>query len=470
MGKIKASYICPHPPIIVSEIGGKQSKLAKKTIEGCQNIAKDISKRKPDTIILITPHGTMFRDAIAIGGTDLLKGNFKNFGFQNIHLSKKNDLELTKKIIKSSEKNGISCVFLNENNCELYNIDCELDHGALVPLYFVDKEYKDYDLVHITYGLLSNKELYEFGKCIQETVNENEKDVVIIASGDLSHKLSNDGPYEYNPLGQKFDNLMTQYIKYDDRKAIMNIEKNLRESAAECGFLSIVIMLGALDGYSSENTVLSYEGPFGVGYMTAILDYKDKEENKKLLECLINDKKKKIEYIRKNEDEHVALARKSLESYIMTGKVIEDKSNVLPEDMLTKRAGTFVSIKKDGDLRGCIGTIIATQKNIYKEIIDNAIKAGTEDPRFSPVRVDELDSLVYSVDVLGESEKISSLDELDVKRYGIIVVKGSKRGLLLPNLDGVNTVNEQINIALRKADILSDEKYDIYKFEVIRHK
>lgn len=137
--------------------------------------------------------------------------------------------------------------------------------------------------------------------------------------------------------------------------------------------------------------------------------------------------------------------------------------------MLNKRAGIFVSIKKDGELRGCIGTIEATKNNIAEEIISNAIKAGTQDPRFFPVEEDELDKLVYSVDVIKEPEEINSINELDVYRYGVIVKKDYKSGLLLPNLEGVDTPEQQVKIALQKAGISPTEAYTMYRFEVERH-
>ncbi|MBQ2641562.1 MAG: AMMECR1 domain-containing protein, partial [Lachnospiraceae bacterium] len=120
--------------------------------------------------------------------------------------------------------------------------------------------------------------------------------------------------------------------------------------------------------------------------------------------------------------------------------------------------------------RGCIGTISPTCSCIAEEIARNAVSASTQDPRFPAIRPEELDDLEISVDVLGETEHISSLDELDVKRYGVIVTKGIRRGLLLPNLDGVDTVEDQIDIALRKAGLAPDtEGYELERFEVVRH-
>ena len=142
----------------------------------------------------------------------------------------------------------------------------------------------------------------------------------------------------------------------------------------------------------------------------------------------------------------------------------------LPDEMYKTQAGVFVSLKEEGRLRGCIGTIAPVQKNVAEEIVANAISASTKDPRFHPVQPDELDKLVYSVDVLGTPEAITSPDELDVRRYGVIVTKGRKRGLLLPNLDGVDTVEDQIIIAKQKAGIFTyDDDVQLERFEVVRH-
>jgi AmmeMemoRadiSam system protein A len=138
--------------------------------------------------------------------------------------------------------------------------------------------------------------------------------------------------------------------------------------------------------------------------------------------------------------------------------------------MLEQKAGVFVSIKTEsGDLRGCIGTIAPYTKNIAEEIINNAISAGIHDPRFDPIEEYELENLVYSVDILKAPEKIQSIDELDVKRYGVIVRKGNRTGLLLPNLEGINSPSEQVDIALRKAGIGRYEDYSMERFEVVRH-
>lgn len=167
-------------------------------------------------------------------------------------------------------------------------------------------------------------------------------------------------------------------------------------------------------------------------------------------------------------DKYVELARKTVEKYIRERKVLSNEE--IPEELTKEKAGVFVSIKKKGELRGCIGTIYPTKNNIAEEIIANAISSSTRDPRFSPVRKKELKILTYSVDVLSNPEKIENISQLDPKKYGVIVESGYRKGLLLPDLEGVDTPEMQVDIAKRKAGIFPGEDFEMYRFIVTRHK
>ncbi|MDI6801676.1 MAG: AmmeMemoRadiSam system protein A [Thermodesulfovibrionales bacterium] len=166
---------------------------------------------------------------------------------------------------------------------------------------------------------------------------------------------------------------------------------------------------------------------------------------------------------------YVEVAKRAVERYVKYKKML-DTPKELPSDM-QRSAGVFVCLKKHGELRGCIGTFLPCEENIYKEIVRNAIAAAKKDPRFYPVQEDELDEITYSVDVLSEPEKIGDISELDPKKYGVIVVKGYRKGLLLPDLEGVDTVEEQLRIAKMKAGIdPAEEDVEIYRFTVERYK
>ncbi len=168
-------------------------------------------------------------------------------------------------------------------------------------------------------------------------------------------------------------------------------------------------------------------------------------------------------------DKYIKLARETVEDYILEGKRKKEPENLDPD--MKNRAGVFVSIKKDNRLRGCIGTIKPTQKNIAQEIISNAISASAHDPRFSPIRSDELEELEFSVDILGEPEEVDSIEELDPHKYGVIVEgRDHCKGLLLPDLEGIDTAEEQVEIARKKAGLPTTVDVRLYRFEVIRYK
>ncbi|HOK35346.1 MAG TPA: AmmeMemoRadiSam system protein A [Candidatus Pacearchaeota archaeon] len=160
----------------------------------------------------------------------------------------------------------------------------------------------------------------------------------------------------------------------------------------------------------------------------------------------------------------VSLAKEAVETYTKNGKIISVPKN-LPQEFLNKRAGTFVTIEKNGELRGCIGTYLPTKENIAKEVISNAIATATKDDRFGAIREEELPDLSYTVYVLSEPQPVKDFKELDPKKYGIIIQSGFKSGLLLPGLEGVDTVEEQFFITCQKAGIdHTHEPVAVYKF------
>jgi MEMO1 family protein len=472
MSNIKGAFIFPHPPIIVAEVGKGQEKAAQNTIKAAEEAARRISELKPDTILIITPHGNMLSDALTISGDPLLLGSFANFGSPQVKLEFDNDLELVEEILDRVEDSDVIAVSLDKELRKTYRFSDELDHGALVPLYFINKVYQGFKLVHITYSLLPHHEHYDFGMIIRKAIERLNRNTVIICSGDLSHRLTKDAPAGYNPKGKEFDEQYIDIIRQGDVNSLLNMDCELTEGAGECGLRSTVIMYGILDGCEPKGEILSYEGPFGVGYCVAQLHLNCQskiEEKSEILQKYINDKKNKLQEIRKSEDPYVALARLTLETYINEDEN-PDVPDDLPKEMLMEKAGVFVSLKKHGELRGCIGTILPTTNSIAQEIMQNAVSAGTGDPRFHPVEEHELEELQYSVDVLMSPESIEGAHQLDVKKYGVIVRSGYKSGLLLPNLEGVDTVEEQLDIVLQKAGISKGESYKMERFEVIRHK
>lgn len=459
---LEYACIVPHPPLVVPEVGRGEEKNIQTTIDAYTYVGRHIAEIKPDTIVLCTPHSVMYADYIHISPGKRAQGDLGRFGAPQVSVDKEYDTELVAELGDLAFESGIKAGTLGEK-------DAQLDHGTLVPLVFIEREFSEFRLMRVA---ISGQPLivhYRFGQLITRAAKRLGRRFVFVASGDLSHKLTKDGPYGFAPEGPAFDKQATDAMKTGDFMALLRFGDAFCESAGECGLRSFITMAGALDGKAVKPDFRSYEGPFGVGYAVCGYEVAGRDENRRFGEMYETERAQQLADAKAGEDDYVRLARLSLETYVKTGKrALMPKG--MPEDMTDRRAGVFVSLKKDGRLRGCIGTITPTADSIAAEILHNAISAGTGDPRFDPVEEDELGELVYSVDVLGDAEPIASMDELDVKRYGVIVTKGHRRGLLLPNLEGVYTPQQQVDIALQKAGIRRDEAYTMERFEVVRHK
>jgi len=461
---ITYAVLTPHPPVIIAEIGRERAKEAEATIKAMQAMAIELNLSLPDTIVFLTPHGNVFADCITCLIEPQLIGDLASFGQPDVVTSHPNDLQLLKELGIRAENNGINLVAINRELAARHALNPDIDHGIMVPLYYLEKAgLGDKPIAALSVGDLDNMELYKLGKLIQEAAASLGKRVAVVASGDMSHRLKNEGPYDYHPDGSRFDLMVKDMLSRADVQGILNIPENLRQNAGECGYRSIVIMLGVLDGYVIESRVFGYEGPFGVGYLTVGLT--PGESRPSVWEELIAGQTRLMESRRAAESIPVRWARLTLESHL-TGSPNPELPKEM-ESLLNDRAGVFVSLKKHGHLRGCIGTFLPTYDNIAQEIRKNALAAGLQDPRFPPVEAAEMAALVYSVDILAQPEPCSK-EDLDPARYGVIVSNGSKRGLLLPDLEGVDTVEEQLQIALQKGGISPRDKYAIQRFEVKR--
>ena len=471
---IIGAFMVPHPPIILPEVGNGEEKKISDTTRAYQQVAEEIARLAPETIIISSPHSIMYSDYFHISPGNGATGSMSRFNAGNVRFDETYDTELVKEICHVAQDQAISEIQEFPAGT-MGEKDRYLDHGTMIPLYFIRKKYNDFKLVRIGLSGLSLPIHYEMGQIIQKAVNNTGRRVVYVASGDLSHKMKEDGPYGYIKEGPEYDERIMEVCGSGDFEKLLDFDEDFCYKAAECGHRSFVMMAGALDGMDVKATKLSHEATFGVGYGICTFEIQGKNDNRFFLENWRKKRFSELNEKRRNEDPYVKLARFSLESFITTGKRItkkdlkDDTWKDLPDEIFTQRAGAFVSIHKDGALRGCIGTILPTCSDVADEIMQNAISAGTNDPRFPMIKEDELQYLEMSVDVLDEPEPIDSPDQLDVKRYGVIVTNGRKRGLLLPNLDGVDSIEQQIDIARQKAGIREDEDYSLERFEVIRH-
>lgn len=423
---------------MVPEVGRESIAGVRHSIEAMAQLTERLVASGAETVILISPHAPLEIDSfVAYEGPEVY-GDFANFHAPETSVSAPVDDELLK---------AITTAAANENYSVSTLPDTDLDHGTAVPLYFLLRNGWQGKVIALGYSFLSNDDHIRFGRCIKSAVDSVGRRVAFIASGDLSHRLAPHAPAGFNPNAHVFDERVVAALNANDPQAIVEIDFDLRKVAGECGYRSMLVAIGASTGLPLSCEVMNYEAPFGVGYLVAQL-INQRAESK--------------------VDDLPGLARQAVETFTRTGDVLAPP--VGAGELLSARAPCFVSLKTlDGELRGCIGTIEPAQKNLAREIIANAISAAINDPRFDPVSEDELSNLRYSVDVLRPAEE-TVFDELDPAVFGVIVEDEdtSRRGLLLPDIPGVETAEQQVEIATRKAGIPRGTPVKLWRFKVDR--
>lgn len=458
---ILGAFMVPHPPLIIPAVGKGSEEQIRETIDAYDEAARQIAALRPDTIIISSPHSVLYADYFHISPGRAANGSFERFGAPQVEFHETYDDELVTRIEKLCDQKRFPAGTLGER-------ESKLDHGTMVPLYFIRKYFNDFKLVRLGLSGLDLTRHYELGTIINEAVEQLDRRVVYVASGDLSHKLQTYGPYGFAKEGPVYDERIMDVCSRGDFEELFGFDETFCEKAAECGHRSFVIMAGVLDGKALEIKKLSHQDVTGVGYGICTFRPVGDDEGRHFLRSYMKKKMSEVYGKADSSDAYVRLARATVEAYTVNRSVPEIPKD-LPKEMTERAAGAFVSIHEHGRLRGCIGTFLPTTDCIAQEIIQNAVSASTRDPRFDPIEPEELPFLEINVDILSEPEDIASEDELDVKRYGVIVTSGFKRGLLLPDLDGVDTVEDQIDIARRKAGIGPHEKIKLQRFEVVRH-
>lgn len=443
--------IVPHPPIMVPEVGGDAIGEVRASIDAMATLTKRIIESRAETVVLISPHAPLEAVAFVAYDGPALRGDFSMFRAPDAIVEAQLDDELLTEITRAAEQQNLITLRIQK---------VSLDHGTAVPLYFLQRNGWRGKVVALGYSFLSNEEHLRFGNCIRQAIGTVKRPVAFIASGDLSHRLKRGAPAGYNPDAHLFDEEIVAAIRNGETARITDVDQSLRQRAGECGYRSMLVALGVAEDSNPSCEVLSYEAPWGVGYLVAQLIRERSPTTKKSSQA-------------QSEDDWSraipALARHAIETFVRDGRIISPPADLPAE--LGARAGCFVSIKtRSGDLRGCIGTVDPVNDSLSEEIITNAVSSATRDPRFTQVRRDELPQLKYSVDVLSAPEPCN-LDDLDPNVYGVVVEdeSGSRRGLLLPSLEGITSTADQVEIASRKAGIPPGIPVKLFRFRSNRY-
>ncbi len=456
--------ITPHPPIMVPEVGGERAGVTDASAKAMRTAASLLDRFDPETVVVMSPHAPVLGDAFLVDTSPRVGGDLGDFGAPQVAIDTSGDAPLARALIEEAEKRDVP-VYDRADSVRLH--PGLLDHGVLVPMSFLDRAGRR-PLVVVSLSFLPYRLHTLFGEAVAAAAERLGRRVAFVASGDMSHRLLPGAPAGYAPRAKDFDAEVVRLLTAGDWAGLSDMDPSLVEEAGECGLRSLITLGGYLEGRDAVTRVLAYEGPWGVGYLTGIAA--DPARVADLPAAVIDttpEQGRKGGIPGDDESEPVALARRTIDAYVRYGVELDMEPQT--DRLLASSAGAFVSLHREGVLRGCIGTITPYRENLAEEIVHNAIQAATCDPRFPPISVEELDDLNISVDVLHEPEAVASLDELDPKRYGVIVTSGYRRGLLLPDLEGVDEPEQQVAIAMQKAGLRPGEPISLERFKVDRY-
>lgn len=426
--------LLPHPPILVPQVGQGRENEAPSTLAGLRELRRRLPLPAPPGALILSPHFRYVPGSLLLGAAPRFRGNLGAFGAPSVARDLPGDPEEARRL---AERLGPRVP------CRLDRETSVLDHASLVPLALLGDPGAFSRVVVANPVGLDRRTAYELGEGLRDAAPE--APWAFLASGDLSHRLFPGAPAGFSPLGAKLDGMVAEALRTGDPRPLLDLPESEVEAAGECGLRSVLALLGLVQ---APLDLLSYEGPFGVGYATACWVAPDPSHP------------------------YPRLARRVLEESLqgragdLPGLLAELGT---PREMWTRSAACFVSLHgPGGTLRGCIGTLHPLTPSLDREISRNALAAATEDPRFPPVRYEELRGLHLSVDVLSEPEPAGP-EDLDPRIYGVIVSARGRRGVLLPDLEGVDTVEQQIAIAARKAGLDPREPLELQRFRVERY-
>lgn len=450
--------IAPHPPIFVPAVGGHEAREAQASLDALEAARAAIASFAPEVIVLMSPHAPVAYDAFLVDTSPHLVGTLEQFGDRQVY-EWPGDPELGHAIVELVDAADIPVA---SRDADARLRAGWLDHASIVPLSFLEPTRK-VPVVLLSLSFRDYADHRSVGEQVAAAAEQLGRRVVFVASGDMSHRLKPGAAAGYSPRGAELDSAIVDAVRAGRFGALMELDPDLVEAGGECGLRSLITLGGFAGADPVPSQVLAYEGPWGVGYLTALVGEAALAAYARTATAEMG---RKGGAAGEDQSEIVRLARATIEAYVRTGTAPTPAP--LSDAEYPARAGAFVSLHRRGMLRGCIGTIGPTRDTLAEEVAANAVQAAMEDPRFEPLHEAELVDLDVKVDVLHPPETCS-LEDLDPSKYGVIVTKGYRRGLLLPDLDGVDDVATQVSIAMQKAGIEPMAQCDLQRFKVDRY-
>jgi len=444
---VVCAVLMAHAPILVPAVGGTRGGAARASCRAMRAAATAVLSHQPDSLVVISPHSPCQAGAFGLWDDDRLEGSFDPFGVPEVRVSLPNDRQLADAIAVEAQWRNVGIWAIQHHG---------LDHGALVPLWFLAEAGWAGPTVIVSLDGSGDGELTGLGEAIVAAANQLHRRIAVIASGDMSHRLTKNAPGGFDPQAHQFDEAFIRRIRRGEYREIQNLDPGLREIAAEDAVASTLVAAAAAGWSSSGHQVLHYEGPFGVGYGVAILFAGDSKA--------LPAESGETTPTRHDGGRLPEVARRSVAA------ALSGSSEVAPAasgKYLTTPRGIFVTVRqRDGALRGCVGTVLPVGSDLVEETWRNARLAAWQDLRFAPVTAEELADLRFEVSVLHAIETVSAA-ELDPRRYGVIVsTDDGRRGLLLPGIANLQTVAAQLQLARQKGGIDPDEPVTLQRFEV----
>jgi AmmeMemoRadiSam system protein A len=431
---IVAGALVPHPPILLADVGGAQSQQLRATAAALSELDRALSLIDADLAVVISPHSPSSMTSLPVRRGAVATGNLAQFRAPQVEVTAQVDTKLADALIADGRRSGFSLTWAE---------DTELDHGVVVPLYSLPKTMATKRCIFMGVSGWPLRRFVEFGAWLHGRLRDHF--AVLIASGDLSHRLTPDAPYGYRPEGPVFDRLVIDALRASDWKRIEAMDPDLIEEAGECGLRPLAILLGAARAAGLASDVLSYEGPFGVGY--PVVAFTATPVTVTTAPILLDIQ---------------ALGRRAIDTYLRTRRLIEPPIPI-PLDLRAPSAA-FVSLFKAGELRGCVGSMQPTEATAAHEVIRYVVASAVRDPRFDPVHLDEVGALTIKVVLLDPPELVTQISRLSPRTHGIIVRRGDREASLLPGIEGIDTPEQQLRTACEKAGINYNAPITIERF------
>ncbi len=447
--RIEFAGLMPHAPILVPGVGGENLAHVRGTAHSMGIVANHALATNPDTVVVISPHSPRHQGSFGLWYTPRLRGSLGQFGSPKDQVDLPLDRGFTDRLEREAGRLGL----------RTWRIVHEpMDHGALVPLCYLTSAGWKGPTVIVGLNYPGEGGVDELGQAIAATARELGRRTAVIASGDMSHRLIPTAPAGYDPEARRFDDTFISLLRKGAFGELRQIDPALQERAAEDVVDSTRVALAA-SGYRAvgHHEVLSYEGPFGVGYGVAILFEREQPETAGTAVAGVEGRT--VSHF----EELPVVARCAVEATLLNGPV---RPPFFAGGELARPGAVFVTVRSDtGELRGCRGITEPLGQDLVRETWRCSVAAAVHDGRFPPVTAAELPHMRFTVTVLGPFEPVASPKDLDPAIYGVLVsAADGRKGVLLPGIEGIASVGEQLAIVRQKAGISDDELIHIERF------